>query len=68
MKEFVAASSDEKKAVFSKIEQGVEVLEGSAARYSCQLDYSYQRVYVHHKTQCYAYILENHYFSPNSHL
>lgn len=33
VKEFVAASGDEKKAVFSKIEQGVEVLEGSAARH-----------------------------------
>ncbi|KAH9786671.1 protein disulfide-isomerase like 2-1 [Citrus sinensis] len=33
VKEFVAASGDEKKAVFSKIERGVEVLEGSTARH-----------------------------------
>lgn len=33
VKEFVAASDEEKKAVFSRIEQEVEALKGSAARY-----------------------------------
>lgn len=33
VKEFIAAGQDEKKAVFSKIEEEVEKLEGSAARY-----------------------------------
>ncbi|WCJ22293.1 Protein disulfide isomerase-like 2-2 [Euphorbia peplus] len=33
VKEFVAASSDEKKAVFSRIEQEVEKLEGSSSRH-----------------------------------
>ncbi|OMO63954.1 Thioredoxin [Corchorus capsularis] len=33
VKEFVAASNDEKKAVFSKIEEEVEKLKGSTARY-----------------------------------
>lgn len=33
VKEFVAASNDEKKAVFSRIEEEVEKLKGSTARY-----------------------------------
>ena len=33
VKGFVAASSDEKKAVFSKIEEEVEKLKGSTVRY-----------------------------------
>jgi protein disulfide-isomerase A6 len=33
VKEFVAAGDDEKKAVFSRIEEEVEKLKGSAARY-----------------------------------
>ena len=34
MKEFISAGSDEKKAVFSKLEDEVEKLSGSAARLS----------------------------------
>ena len=33
VKEFVAASNDEKKAMFSKIEEEVEKLKGSTERY-----------------------------------
>lgn len=34
VKEFVAASSEEKKAVFARIEEEVEKLKGCAGRYS----------------------------------
>lgn len=34
VKEFVAASNEEKKAVFARIEEEVEKLTGSSARYS----------------------------------
>ena len=37
VKEFVAASNDEKKAIFSKIEEEVEKVKGSTERYSIGL-------------------------------
>lgn len=46
VKEFVAASNDKKKAVFSKIEEEVEKLKGSTARYSSHCEIlGYQRAY-----------------------
>lgn len=40
MKEFVAATDDNKKVVFSRIEEEVEKLEGSTARYLMGIDCS----------------------------
>lgn len=37
VKEFIVAADDEKKAVFSKIEEEVEKLTGPAARYDIRL-------------------------------
>lgn len=38
MKEFVAASDDNKKVVFPRIEEEVEKLEGSTSRYFAGID------------------------------
>lgn len=42
MKEFVAAGNDEKKAIFSKIEEEVEKLKDSSSRYKHALLYESQ--------------------------
>lgn len=47
VKEFVSAGSDEKKAIYGRIEEEVEKLEGSAARWS----YWLHGLYVLHKEQ-----------------
>lgn len=45
MKEFVKAGNDEKKAIFSKIEEEVGKLEGSAARLTQSLP-SFEKMFL----------------------